>query len=74
MMVESHEPLQRIAAQVANCFAESGYAFIEDDQLDGLVVQLEAFLAVAGIAVNPPGANDRTSGDESLFADDSGGS
>ncbi|MDT5042691.1 MAG: HTH-type transcriptional regulator / antitoxin HipB [Actinoplanes sp.] len=48
------DPLHRIAEQVADCFADSGYAFIEQDKTDGLAVMLNSFLTVAGIPVNPP--------------------
>lgn len=46
-------PLHRIAEQVADCFAGSGYAFVEQDKIDGLALTLNSFLTVAGIPVNP---------------------
>jgi hypothetical protein len=50
----TEDPLHRIAEQVADCFAGSGYAFVEQDKIDGLAVVLNSFLTVAGIPVNPP--------------------
>jgi hypothetical protein len=47
------EPLHRIAEQVADCFAESDYAFVGQDKIDGLDVMLDSFLTVAGVPVNP---------------------
>jgi hypothetical protein len=44
--------LHRIAEQVADCFADSGYAFVEQDKIDGLADMLNSFLTVAGIPVN----------------------
>jgi hypothetical protein len=52
------DPLRRIAGQVADCFAECGYAFIEDDKIEGLAALLESFLTIAGIPVALPGASD----------------
>ncbi|MEV4344594.1 hypothetical protein AB0J83_08975 [Actinoplanes sp. NPDC049596] len=43
------EPMQRIARQVADCVAESGYAFVEDDKLEALSAALTAFLSEADI-------------------------
>jgi hypothetical protein len=48
-----NNPLHRIAEQVADCFADSGYAFVEQDKIDGLAVVLDSFLTEAGIPVNP---------------------
>ena len=52
------DPLRHLAEQVADCFAGSGHAFIEDDKIDGLADLLRSFLAVAGIPV-VYGARDR---------------
>ena len=46
------EPIQRIAQQVADCFSESGYAFVEDDQLGILAAALTSFLIAANIPIN----------------------
>jgi hypothetical protein len=46
------DPLHWIAERVADCFAESGYAFVEDDKIPGLAAVLGSFLTVAGIPVN----------------------
>ena len=48
------DPLLRIAEQVADCFSEQGYAFVEDDKLEGLAAVLRSFLMVAGIPVKTP--------------------
>lgn len=48
------DPLHWIAEQVADCFTYSGYAFVEEDKIDGLAAVLSSFLTVAGIPVNPP--------------------
>ena len=48
------DPLHRIAEQVADCFADSGYAFVEQDKIDGLAAVLNSFLTVAQISVNSP--------------------
>jgi len=40
-----------VATRVANYLADRGYAFVEDDQLDGLDEVLTAFLLRAGIPV-----------------------
>jgi hypothetical protein len=58
MSVKSYDPLHRIAEQVADCFAESGYAFVEDDKIEGLAALLGSFLTVARIPVNLPGTGD----------------
>ena len=54
MGTERCDPLHQIAEQVADCFAELGYAFVEDDKIEGLAELLGSFLTVAGIPVNPP--------------------
>lgn len=54
-MVTMHaDPLRLIAGQVADCFANSGYAFVEEDKIDGLAATLGSFLTAAGIPVNRP--------------------
>ena len=50
---DAHGPLRRIAEQVADCFAASGYAFVEDDKIDGLAVTLGSFLTSTGILITP---------------------
>jgi hypothetical protein len=59
MSVKDRDRLHQIAEQVANCFAESGYAFVEDDKLEGLAALLGSFLTVAGIPINPLDPSDR---------------
>lgn len=46
------DPLHWIAERVADCFAASGYAFVEEDQIPGLAAVLGSFLTVAGIPVD----------------------
>jgi len=53
---DDRDALWHIADQVADCFADSGYAFVEEDKIDGLAATLGSFLTVAGIPVNPPDA------------------
>jgi len=59
-----YDSLWHIAEQVADCFAYSGYAFVEDDKIDGLAATLGSFLTVAGIPVNPPDIVDPAPDDE----------
>jgi len=47
------DTLRRDAERVADCFAESGYAFIEDDKIEGLAEALKSFLSATDIPVNP---------------------
>jgi hypothetical protein len=47
-------PLRLIAEQVADYFTYSGFAFVEEDKIDGLAATLGSFLTVAGIPLNPP--------------------
>jgi hypothetical protein len=67
MSAENRDPLFQIAEQVADCFAEFGYAFIEDDKIEGLAALLGSFLTVAGISVNPSGAGRPTLDNEAHF-------
>lgn len=58
MSVKDCDPLHRIAEQVADYFTYSGYAFVEEDKIDGLAATLGSFLTVAGIPINPPDSGD----------------
>ena len=58
MSTQNGDRLRRIAEKVADCFSEHGYAFVEDDKIDGLTTVLRSFLTVAGIPVNTPNAAD----------------
>jgi hypothetical protein len=58
MRAQNADPLRQIAEQVAYCFAERGYAFVEDDKVEGLAALLESFLTVAGIPANLAGTGD----------------
>ncbi|MEV6632218.1 hypothetical protein AB0M54_15845 [Actinoplanes sp. NPDC051470] len=58
MSADDHDVLRHIAEQVADCFADSGYAFVEEDKVEGLAAMLGSFLTVAGIPVNPPDTGD----------------
>lgn len=49
------DPLYRIAAQVADCLSDRGYAFVEDDKVETLAAVLRTFLTVTGIPVNMEG-------------------
>ena len=55
MRVQNADPLWQIAEQVAYCFADHGYAYVEDDKIEGLTEVLRSFLTVAGIPVNVAG-------------------
>lgn len=50
---DEHGTLRRAAEQVADCFADSGYAFVEDDKIDGLAATLGSFLTSTGILITP---------------------
>ena len=53
MSANERDPLRHIAEQVADCFAESGFAFVEDDRIDELAALLGSFLSAAGIPASP---------------------
>ena len=65
MSTQNSDPLWHIAEQVADCFSERGYAFVEEDKLETLAAALRSFLTVAGIPVNTA----RTTGTASTVAD-----
>jgi hypothetical protein len=52
-MPQQNDPILAIADNVADMIADSGYAYVEDEHLDGLAVALRSFLSAAGIPVNP---------------------
>jgi hypothetical protein len=52
MTVQSSDPLLPVAERVADCIAEHGYAFVEDDKLEALAAVLRFFLTATGIPVN----------------------
>ncbi|BFU46603.1 hypothetical protein [Krasilnikovia sp. MM14-A1004] len=52
MDVEHTDPMMEIAEQVTYCFAERGYAFVEDDKVAALADTLRAFLKTGGVAVS----------------------
>jgi hypothetical protein len=62
MATNGKDPLLPIAELVADRIGENGYAFVEDDQLDDLVVILHSFLTTAGVPINSHGEAD-ASGD-----------
>jgi len=51
-IIQSCDPMHRIAHQVADCLSESGYAFIEDDKLEALAAALTSFLNEADVPIN----------------------
>ena len=53
MAPRTDDVLLEIAAQVADCISQRGYAFIEDDDLDALAETLRSFLDNADIQVHP---------------------
>jgi hypothetical protein len=52
MATNGRDPLLPIAELVADRIGENGYAFVEDDQLDEMVVVLRSFLTTAGVPIN----------------------
>jgi hypothetical protein len=46
------DPLWHVAERVADCIAERGYAFVEDDKVGALAAALRSFLMAAGVPVN----------------------
>jgi hypothetical protein len=52
LSTQNGDTLWRAAEQVADCLAERGYAFVEDDQLDTLAAALRSFLTETGVPVN----------------------
>ncbi|WP_433832282.1 hypothetical protein ACQP2E_15735 [Actinoplanes sp. CA-015351] len=46
------DPLRQAAARIADFWSHRGYAFVEDDQFEGLATTLSAFLCVARVPVN----------------------
>ena len=52
-MSQQNEPILAIAEKVADMITYSGYAYVEEDHLNGLAAALQAFLNSAGIPVNP---------------------
>jgi hypothetical protein len=52
MSTQNSDPLWQIAEQVAYCFSERGYAFVEDDMLETLTDVLRSFLTASGIPVH----------------------
>ena len=58
MSADDRDVLRHIAEQVADCFADSGYAFVEEDKVEGLAAMLGSFLTLAGIPINPPHTGD----------------
>jgi hypothetical protein len=51
MTVRPSDPIMEIAERVTYCFSESGYAFIEDEQVEALADALTSFLETAGIPI-----------------------
>ncbi|MBB2940621.1 hypothetical protein FB565_000325 [Actinoplanes lutulentus] len=52
MSEPDQDTLRQTAEQIADLWSHRGYAFVEDDQLDGLATTLRAFLCVARIPFN----------------------
>jgi hypothetical protein len=57
MVVPIDDQLTRIAGQVADCFSASGYAFVEEENLETLAAALRRFLTEARIPVNAGSAS-----------------
>ena len=57
MSIPKNDPIWLIAERVADSISDTGYAFIEDDKIDGLAATLQSFLLVARIPVHAADAN-----------------
>jgi hypothetical protein len=55
-MSQQDDPILAIAHKVADTFTYSGYAYVEEEHLNGLAAALRSFLNSAGIPVNPDAA------------------
>ena len=51
MDVPDNDSLRRMAEQVADCLAERGHVFVEDDQLERLAEALRSFLMAGGFSM-----------------------
>ena len=60
----TEDPLREITERVADCLAQTGYAFVEDDKVEALAVTLRAFLRTAGVPVREPDASDEAAGQQ----------
>jgi hypothetical protein len=71
---QNFDVLRHVAERVADCIADTGYAYVEDDNIEGLVATLGSFLTVAGIpglpaaGIRPRGPCCRHRGDGSTVA------
>lgn len=52
-MSQQNDPILAVANKVADMITYSGYAYVEEEHLDGLAAALQSFLNSAGIPVNP---------------------
>ncbi|GIF37459.1 hypothetical protein BC793_104127 [Actinoplanes xinjiangensis] len=59
-MISPSDPLWRAAQQAADCLSQAGYAFVEDDRIEGLATTVQRFLESVGIPTNPGGETRRS--------------
>jgi hypothetical protein len=52
MTVHREDPIMEIAEKVTYCFSQSGYAFVEDDEVEALAEALRSFLHTSGIPIH----------------------
>ena len=57
-MSQQNDSILAIANKVADVIAYRGYAYVEEEHLDGLAAALQAFLNSVEILVNPEPAGD----------------
>src|SRR3954447_24398029 len=56
MTAHQSDRIMQITERVTYCFSESGYAFVEDDQVEALADALASFLQTAGIPIQAQAA------------------
>lgn len=52
-MSQQNDPILAVADRVADTIANCGYAYVEEEHLNGLAAALRSFLSSAGIPVHP---------------------
>lgn len=57
-MSQQNDPILAIANKAAEMITYCGYAYVEEEPLDGLAAALQAFLNSMAIPVNPEPAED----------------
>jgi hypothetical protein len=52
-MSQPNDPILAVAHKVADMIAYCGYAYVEEEHVDGLAAALRSFLSSAGIPASP---------------------